>query len=146
MEPDVFFLTFTAPSDDQNLNNTLEEIELMPGGKDIEVTEENKMQYLDLLVNYVLEHQLKQPFQCLKKGFFDIVSNSASLSYFHELELESLLCGIDGGEGFVEDLKKNANLTQGYNENSETIVNLWKVLKSYSADETRKFLQFVFMI
>lgn len=65
----------------------LEVQELMPGGKDIAVTEQNKEEYVKLYVKYRFRRGIEQQFHALKKGFNELVPPSL-LEPFDEKELE----------------------------------------------------------
>ena len=72
----------------------LEVQELMPGGKDIPVTEQNKQEYVKLYVKYRFRRGIEQQFHALKKGFNELVPASL-LEPFDEKELEvSLLLSL----------------------------------------------------
>jgi len=127
-------LTFTITSNDGT------EKELIPGGKRKKVTNDNKTDYLDLLVEYKLTKELDSHFHALLKGFSDIIPLK-EIHIFNETEFELILCGKETID--VADLKRNVQLKFGYGENSETILNLWKVLRSFTQQERKDFLQFV---
>ena len=61
--------------------------ELKPNGKEIQVTEENKKEYVRLYVNYRFTRGIEQQFQSLQKGFSELVPHSL-LNNFDEKELE----------------------------------------------------------
>ena len=69
------------------------EHELIPGGKSIKVTEDNKSQYVDLYVQWKLKNGAEAQAAALQKGFFEIVPKSL-LSPFDEKELELIICGL----------------------------------------------------
>jgi E3 ubiquitin ligase SMURF1/2 len=61
--------------------------ELKPNGRNIQVTEENKKEYVRLYVNFRFTHGIEQQFQALHKGFSELVPQNL-LNQFDEKELE----------------------------------------------------------
>lgn len=61
--------------------------ELKPNGRDIQVTEDNKKEYVRLYVNYRFTRGIEQQFQALHKGFSELVPHHL-LNNFDEKELE----------------------------------------------------------
>lgn len=49
-----------------------EEVELMKGGVDIEVTDENKVEYLNLLAEYLLQRRVSKGLDEFTKGFTEV--------------------------------------------------------------------------
>lgn len=115
-------------------------MELIPGGSNIPVTNENRIRYVYLVANYRLNVQISK--QC--KAFFrglSIIIDVKWLRMFNQHELQVLLGGasvpID-----IDDLRKHT-VYAGYTEDDETIQNLWKVLYSFDNEQRRKFVKFV---
>lgn len=48
--------------------------ELLPGGKDIAVTNENKLKYIALMANYLLNIQIKDQSAAFLRGFSQIIA------------------------------------------------------------------------
>lgn len=65
----------------------LEVQELKPGGKEIQVTEQNKQEYVKLYVRCRFKRGIEQQFNSLKRGFNELVPPSL-LEPFDEKELE----------------------------------------------------------
>jgi len=112
-------------------------VELVPGGKEVEVTHENVNEYCDLLVKARLNEANKQ-MEWVKEGVEYIIKlNILTLLVWEELEVRA--CGPK--EIDVEALKK---ITE-YNTSPENrIVKMfWKMFEKFSQDERRKYLKFV---
>jgi hypothetical protein len=77
-------------------------IELVPGGKDRQVTLENAQDYVDLVLHYTFHETLKIQVQAFKKGFDSIFPISSLAPFTHsssaEGELETVVCGIGCSE------------------------------------------------
>lgn len=116
------------------------EIELCPNGKNIAVTNDNKHEYLDLLVDFLLNKDIEKQLLALYKGFSDIVDIQRVQS-FDEEELELILSGNDLID--IEDMRRNTKYTFGFSESDSTIIDFWNIIESFSNEKQRKLLQFV---
>ncbi|CAH8578563.1 unnamed protein product [Schistosoma turkestanicum] len=75
-----------------DLLGALHEDELIKGGKDIKVTEENKSDYIRLMVDWRFNRGVKKQTEEIRKGIFEVI-NPEWLELFDERELEpSFLC------------------------------------------------------
>ncbi|KAK9161791.1 hypothetical protein Syun_008132 [Stephania yunnanensis] len=117
------------------------EEELLPGGKDIRVTNENVITYIHLIANHRLNFQIRHQSSHFLRGFQQLISKDW-ISMFNEHELQILISGsIEGMD--VGDLCSNANYNGGYNAEHYIIKMFWEVIKSFSLDNQKKFLKFV---
>ncbi|XP_021908653.1 E3 ubiquitin-protein ligase UPL7 isoform X3 [Carica papaya] len=116
-------------------------IELKPGGKDISVTNENKMQYIHAMADYKLNRQILPFSNAFYRGLTDLIFPSW-LKLFNASEFNQLLSGgnhdID-----VEDLRNNTRYTGGYSAGSRTIRLFWEVIKGFEPKERCMLLKFV---
>ena len=67
-------------------------IELKPGGADIPVTEENKQEYVNLIVEYRISKRVKDQSDALLSGLNEFIPLDL-LTVFDERELELLISG-----------------------------------------------------
>ena len=67
-------------------------VDLKPNGRQIEVTDENKREYLDLLLRYRMLDSISDQLSALLKGMFEVIPENL-LSVFDYQELELVLCG-----------------------------------------------------
>ncbi|XP_010504062.1 PREDICTED: E3 ubiquitin-protein ligase UPL7-like isoform X1 [Camelina sativa] len=116
-------------------------IELKPGGKDISVMNENKMQYIHAMADYKLNRQIVPFSNAFYRGLTDLIS-PAWLKLFNAHEFNQLLSGgnhdID-----VDDLRRNTKYTGGYSDSSRTIKIFWEVMKGFEPSERCMLLKFV---
>ncbi|TQW00303.1 hypothetical protein V2A60_001401 [Cordyceps javanica] len=112
--------------------------DLIPGGRDIEVTNENKKQYVDLMVKWRIEKRIAEQFQAFKEGFHELIPQDL-INVFDERELELLIGGI--AEIDVDDWKKHTDY-RGYTESDEVIQNFWKTVRSWDGEQKSRLLQF----
>jgi len=67
-------------------------IDLKLGGADIAVTEENKKEYVDLMVEYLISKRVEDQFNALMSGFNELIPQDL-ITMFDERELELLIGG-----------------------------------------------------
>lgn len=118
----------------------LREHELKPGGQQILVTEENKQEYIDLVINYRFVQRITTQMNALKQGFQEILSLDA-LKIFDEKEVELLISGL--GEINVNDWRTHTMYKSGYTPDNPVIQNFWKAIGSFNTEERTRLLQFV---
>ena len=78
--------------------------ELIPGGTNIPVTEENKREYVKLVCQMRLTGAIRQQLNAFLEGFYDIIPKKL-VSIFTEQELELLISGLPTID--IDDLKAN---------------------------------------
>ncbi|KAL4228206.1 neural precursor cell expressed [Mactra antiquata] len=136
-DPECLDLYFSIEED---YLGEITERELKPGGKNILVAENNKMEYLDLVVKWRfvsrIEHQMRE----FMKGFSELVPNGL-LSIFDENELELLMCGLQDID--VNDWKNHTAYRDEYNPNHPVIISFWKAIYSFNNETRSRLLQFV---
>ncbi|KAN0019256.1 hypothetical protein ACTFIV_008293 [Dictyostelium citrinum] len=113
---------------------------LKQGGDDIQVTNENRNEYLDLYKDYLLNKSISKQFAPFFKGF-RMVCDSPILKILKPEELGNLVCGVED-LNFTE-LERGTNYEGGYTQDDTTIKNFWKVLHGLSDEDKRRFLTFV---
>ena len=68
-------------------------VEREPGGADVEVTEENKKEYVDCVVEYRISRRVKEQFDAFMSGFSELIPQDL-INVFDERELELLIGGM----------------------------------------------------
>jgi len=69
------------------------DFELIPGGRDIRVTEENKHEYVDKVAEHRLTTAIRPQINAFMEGFNELVSREL-ISIFNDKELELLISGL----------------------------------------------------
>ncbi|KAM7539473.1 hypothetical protein Aperf_G00000055181 [Anoplocephala perfoliata] len=118
---------------------SLQEDELKPGGKEIKVTEANKMEYLKLMVEWRLNRGVTEQTESFLEGLFEVV-NPSWLQVFDERELELLLSGMP--ELDVEDWRANT-VYRRYTPGSKQVVWFWQFVQSLDKEKRARLLQFI---
>jgi E3 ubiquitin-protein ligase HUWE1 len=133
---DIITETFSIESDDFGESQT---IDLVPNGRNIPVTEENKQEYVQLVVEYRLTGSVQEQLENFLKGFHDIIP-AELVSIFTEQELELLISGLPDIN--VDDWKANTEY-HNYSASSPQIQWFWRAVRSFDKEEQAKLLQFV---
>ncbi|XP_028140389.1 E3 ubiquitin-protein ligase HUWE1 isoform X3 [Diabrotica virgifera virgifera] len=129
-------LTFSTEISEFGVTETRD---LIPNGRHIPVTEENKMEYVRLVCQMKMTGAIKQQLHSFLEGFYDIIPKRL-ISIFNEQELELLISGLPNVD--IDDLKANTEYHK-YQTNSLQIQWFWRALRSFDQADRAKFLQFV---
>ncbi|BFZ17439.1 hypothetical protein BsWGS_20477 [Bradybaena similaris] len=117
----------------------VQEHELKPGGKDIDVTEDNKREYVKLYVQWRFMRGIEAQFLSLQKGFSEIIPQHM-LRGFDERELELMIGGL--GKIDIEDWKRHARLKHCTAE-SNIVRWFWRAVENFDDEMRARLLQFV---
>lgn len=113
-------------------------VELKPGGADVPVTEENKKEYVDCVVEYRISRRVKEQFEAFMSGFSELIPQDL-INVFDERELELLIGGMS--EIDVDDWAKFTDY-RGYEVNDEVVQWFWKCVRSWPPERKSRLLQF----
>lgn len=127
----------TFSTEDERFGVVTEE-DLIPDGRNIEVTNENKKEYVDLMVRWRIEKRIAAQFEAFKEGFHELIPQDL-INVFDERELELLIGGI--AEIDVDDWKKHTDY-RGYTEKDEVIQFFWQTIRSWDGEQKSRLLQF----
>ena len=132
-------------------------IELRPGGADVEVTEQNKKEYVDCIVEYRISKRVSEQFEAFMAGFSELIPQDL-INVFDERELELLIGGMSEIDVYVTYLPLSAGprpmLTsisddwskftdyRGYEMTDEVIQWFWQCVRSWPAERKSRLLQF----
>ncbi|KAJ3352084.1 Ubiquitin-protein ligase E3B [Entophlyctis luteolus] len=123
-------LTFTI---DERVFGTMKTHEIKPGGAVIEVSNENKFEYIHLMADYRLNQECKAQFKAFVGGFRSIMPEKL-IRFFSPRELQTLM----GGENVnfdVSDLRQCTRYEGGYFDQHPTIRMLWQIVEEFSPKE-----------
>ncbi|XP_035234308.1 ubiquitin-protein ligase E3B [Anguilla rostrata] len=116
--------------------------ELIPGGKTMPVTNENKISYIHLMAHFRMHTQIKDQTAAFIRGFRCII-NPEWLHMFSTPEVQRLVSG-DNAEIDLDDLKKHTVYYGGFHSSHRVIIWLWDILSNdFTAEERAMFLKFV---
>ncbi|KAA0185330.1 putative Ubiquitin protein ligase [Fasciolopsis buskii] len=118
-----------------------ETIELKPGGRQIPVTEENRVEYMHLMAYYKLNKQIHPQVRAFVAGLNDVIRIDW-LRLFDADELQTLISGADTVID-IDDLRKHTVYPRDTADCDETLEHFWDVLRTLSEADKRLFLRFV---
>lgn len=136
---------FTAQEDTMGIK---EEVELIPGGKDIEVDNTNFPEYLEACLRYRMLDKVKAQLNELLLGFFDVIPEPL-LTVFDFQELELLMCGLP--EIDLDDWKEHTEYSGDYEKACALRHDdlpyacqwFWEVVAEFDQEMKARLLQFV---
>ncbi|KAG4305077.1 hypothetical protein PORY_001247 [Pneumocystis oryctolagi] len=133
---DILELTFSTEDDRFGEVTT---IDLKPNGRNIQVTNDNKKEYVDLVTHWRIYKRIEEQFNAFQDGFNELIPQEL-ISVFDERELELLIGGIT--EMDIDDWKKYTDY-RGYTESDEVIQWFWKCVRSWDSEKKSRLLQFI---
>ncbi|OVA07229.1 Ubiquitin-associated domain/translation elongation factor EF-Ts [Macleaya cordata] len=140
---DIPDLTFSMDPDEEKQilyeKTEVTDYELIPGGRNIRVTEETKHEYVDLVADHILTNAIRPQINSFLDGFNELVPREL-ISIFNDKELELLISGLP--EIDLDDLKTHTEYT-GYTAASRVVQWFWEVVKAFSKEDMARLLQFV---
>lgn len=114
-------------------------VELKPGGKDIPVTNDNKIEYIFLLADYKLNRQIHEQTIAFRQGISNVI-NLDLLKLFNINEIQNLISGSD--ESIDVDDWKRYTVYSGFTPDSKVIEIFWDVVESFDQEQRKKLLKF----
>ncbi|KAH9641748.1 hypothetical protein HF086_003874 [Spodoptera exigua] len=115
--------------------------ELKPGGANIPVTAENRIEYIHLVADYKLNKQIRSQCTAFKRGLVSVVS-AEWLRMFSCRELQLLISGAEVPID-IDDLRRHTHYAGGFSAQHPTVQCFWRVLATFSDDQRRQLLKFV---
>lgn len=137
---DELALTFSNPVEEgQGQHN---DIDLIPNGRNIPVTYQNRLEYIQLVANYRLNVCMHKQASAFVRGLSDLI-DVKWLVMFNQKELQTLVGGAEGKPIDVDELKRHTVLGGGYIDQDKTVTLFWEVMKEMKEADKRKVLKFV---
>ena len=130
----------TTFSIEQEVFGETQVIELVEGGSELLVNQDNKREFVQLVVDHHLNEQCEDQFIAFKRGF-DRTIRPQILELLRPEELQQLVCGSQ--ELDFNDLEQTCRYVDGYTEESPQVKWLWEiVIEEMTEDQQKLFLQF----
>ncbi|XP_050742766.1 E3 ubiquitin-protein ligase Nedd-4 isoform X13 [Drosophila biarmipes] len=136
-DPRILELTFCL---DEDVFGQKSQHELKPGGANIDVTNDNKDEYIKLVIEWRFVARVKEQMSSFLDGFGSIIPLNL-IKIFDEHELELLMCGIQNID--VKDWRENTLYKGDYHMNHIIIQWFWRAVLSFSNEMRSRLLQFV---
>ena len=116
-------------------------VPLCPNGENRPVTNNNRREFVDLYIHYLLDSAVVRQFEPLKRGFFTVCGGNA-LSLFRPEEIELLVRG--SGEPLdIRSLRAVAIYENWKAEQESTITWFWETFESADIKFQRRILGFI---
>ncbi|XP_036385338.1 E3 ubiquitin-protein ligase NEDD4-like isoform X2 [Megalops cyprinoides] len=125
--------------DEDNFGQTYQ-VDLKPSGSEMIVTNENKKEYIDLVIQWRFVNRVQKQMNAFLEGFTELILIDL-IKIFDENELELLMCGL--GDVDVNDWRQHTVYKNGYCPNHPVIQWFWKAVLLMDAEKRIRLLQFV---
>ncbi|KAI8149214.1 hypothetical protein BJV82DRAFT_210891 [Fennellomyces sp. T-0311] len=126
---------------DEDAFGTVTTHELKYHGRNIAVTNDNKVEYIYRMADYKLNQQTREQTRAFINGFRSVISE-AWIRVFSPPELQRVISGEDT-DFDVTDLRQHTVYQNGYFDHHPIIRSLWQIVEDFSSEEKRAFLKFV---
>lgn len=131
-------LNFTTVDDNFGIRK---EVDLKYNGRNITVTEANKIEYIHLMADYKINKQIRTHCTAFRQGMADLI-NLEWLRMFDHHEIQTLISGAMIPVN-IQDLKQHTHYSGGYTINHPVIQNFWDVVENFTDTQKRQLLKFV---
>lgn len=117
--------------------------DLVPNGDSVPVTGQNRREFVDKYVQFLLVDRVSAQFEAFDRGFSYVCDRKLMEEMFRSCphELEEVVCGTQTLD--LGDLMRSAVYDGGLTAESDVVKWLWEVLGSCDEKRKRQFLQFV---
>jgi E3 ubiquitin-protein ligase HUWE1 len=129
-------LTF---SETKNYFGVETDVELIPDGANVAVTDENKLEYVNLVAAHRMTDSIRDQIAAFSRGFNEIVPHDV-VRILNPSELELLISGTPSID--VADLKNNTEY-QGYSASAPQVRWFWEVVEDLTEEDRARLLMFV---
>uniref|UniRef100_A0AAX7VQ26 HECT-type E3 ubiquitin transferase n=1 Tax=Astatotilapia calliptera TaxID=8154 RepID=A0AAX7VQ26_ASTCA len=130
-----FYLTFQVFQEEMGV---VKSYNLKPGGDKIPVTKQNRKEYVQLYVDFLLNKSIYKQFAAFYHGFHSVCASDA-LMLLRPEEVEMLVCGSP--ELDMSALQKAAQY-EGYSKTDATVRCFWDVVLAFPLELQKKLLHF----
>jgi E3 ubiquitin-protein ligase HECTD2 len=131
-------------------------VPLIPNGDKIPVTKENKREFVDRYVSWLLNESIEKQFEAFKDGFYHVCGGNA-LSLFRPEEIELVVRGgteldikslesvteYDGCERLTPLYDFMLILSNRFRPDEPIVKYFWEIFHGFSLDDKRKLLLFI---
>lgn len=134
---DVFSLYFDIT---REIYGETQVMHLKPGGNAIPVTLENKVEFVDLYIDFLFNKSVEKQFKAFRDGFMKVCGGRV-LQIFEPHELMAVVVGNEDYDWHA--LESEAEYKNGYVSGDPTIRWFWEVFHELPLSEKKKFLLYL---
>ena len=140
-EVEDLMLTFSV-TDENEVTGERKEVDLIPNGSSIVVTNKNKFRYIYMVADFRLNRRIKRQTDAFIQGFHEVIPLQW-LQIFNEREMQMLISGAQQKLN-VTELKKYTKYMGGFSSSDSRIKMFWNLVeKELNEEEQGKLLKFV---
>ncbi|GJQ11400.1 hypothetical protein GpartN1_g3191.t1 [Galdieria partita] len=139
LENDITGLLDLTMSADIDEFGTTKVVDLVPNGRNIPVTEENKVEYVKLVTDLRMTRSIQHQINAFLEGFHELIAQE-DIRVFNEIELELLMSGLPDID--IADLKANIEYS-GYTASSPQIQWFWQAVSEMSKEDHARLIMFI---
>jgi len=130
----IVFETFSVFRED-----TLEEVDLKENGSHIDVTEENKYEYILLMARWRAEYRVKDQLEAFLSGLYELIPQES----FQVFDIDELELLINGRKDIDIDEIRAYTIFQGSFDKDHTVVLwFWQAMREFSPEKRAIVLKF----
>jgi ubiquitin-protein ligase E3 C len=119
------------------------EVELVPGGRGLEVTSANAGAYVAAVADHRLNAQLRGATAAFAGGLHALIPREW-VALFNDRELQELVGGAEGGAGLdLADMRAHVVYAGGYDDAHPAVAAFWEALAGLTPAQQADFLRFV---
>lgn len=120
----------------------VQSVDLVPGGRNIRVTVDNRLEYIRAYVNFFLFKRIEPMVDAMRAGVSTVI-DPGWLAMFSPSELQTLVSGADADLD-VDDMMKHCAVHNIRDEADRDYMNLfWSVVSEMSPEDKRGLLKFI---
>lgn len=138
LQNDVEGLMYTFSVDVESFGEVSQR-DLIPDGRNVDVTNENKHDYIKMITAWRTTERTREQQDSFNRGLYEIIPREL-ISIFDERELELLIGGI--AEIDLDDLRRNTDY-RNCSPADPQIKWFWEVMETFTNEQKTQFLQFV---
>jgi len=128
-------LTFSV----METGTTSKEIDLIPNGRNIHVTEENKREYVDKMSRYMLLKGAEKELDQVRRGLTDVIPRKL-LRLFTQSEIQQAVSGPDRID--LAELKATVQYEDNVSPSHPVVKHFWEVVEDFNSQQLQALLLF----
>jgi hypothetical protein len=129
--------TFVVTWDDGGVRR---DDDLVPGGAGIELTNKNRGEYVQLIVEWHFRRQIEEQLKAFAEGLWGLIP-AEEWRKFRAIEIDLLICGVPTID--VAEFRRHCHYTGGRSREDRTVQLFFEAIEKWSGADLAKLLQFM---